>query len=86
MRMPILLILGVLAVAATGCMHDAKTHGNTLTFDCSGTGKGWGDCTEKADAQCGAHKYAVVSREGAAEGKNDDRNTEMKRTLVVTCN
>ena len=83
MRMP-LLMLGIFAVA--GCMTEAKTHGKTHTFDCSGAGKGWGDCTEKAYAQCGAHNYAVVSREGAAESKNDDRNTQMKRTLVVTCN
>jgi len=86
MRVRTLLILGILALAGTGCMSDANTHRKTLTFDCSGMGKGWGDCTEKADAQCGANKYAVVSREGAAEGKNDDRNTQMKRTLVVSCN
>ena len=85
MRVPILLILGIIVVAGAGCMSDTKS-GKTLTFDCSGMGKGWGDCTEKADAQCGANKYAVVSREGAAEGKNDDRNTQMKRTLVVSCN
>jgi len=84
--MPTSLILGVLALAGTGCMSDAKTQGKTLTFDCSGIGKGWGDCTEKADAQCGAHSYTVVSREGAAEGKSGERNTEMKRTLVVSCN
>jgi hypothetical protein len=85
MRTPTVLMLAILAAATTGCM-DVKTHGKTLTYDCSGIGKGWGDCTEKADAQCGAHNYAVVSREGAAESKSDDRNTQMKRTLVVTCN
>ena len=86
MRMPNVLMLGILAAAIAGCMSDVKAPGKTLSFDCSGIGKGWGDCSEKADAQCGAHHYTVVSREGAAEGKSDDRNTEMKRTLVVSCN
>jgi hypothetical protein len=86
MRIFTLLTLGVLATAATGCMGDVKSSSEkTFTYDCSGLGKGWGDCTEKADAQCGAHNFAIVSQNGEAEGKGAGGNTEMKRTLVVSC-
>ena len=33
MRVPILLILGIIVVAGAGCMSDTKS-GKTLTFDC----------------------------------------------------
>lgn len=80
-----LFLLGVVAAAGTGCMSDMKSSDNTHTYDCSGIGKGWGDCTAKADAECGANKYAVVSRTGDADGKAATGNTEMKRTMVVSC-
>lgn len=64
----------------------AKSNGaKTFTYDCSGLGKGWGDCTEKADAQCGTRKYEIISQTGSAEEKGTGGNTEMKRTLVVSC-
>jgi hypothetical protein len=86
MRVFTLLTLGVLAAAGTGCMSDVKSSDEkTFTYDCSGLGKGWGDCTEKADAQCGARNYTIVSQKGDAESKGTSGNTEMKRTLVVTC-
>jgi hypothetical protein len=87
MRISILLTLGTLAAASSGCMSDVKpsSGAKTLSFDCSGPGNGWGDCTEKADAQCGARSYTIVARNGDAEGKNPGGNTEMKRTLVVSC-
>jgi len=85
MRVFTLLALGFLAAAATGCTNNTKPTAQTFTYDCSGLGKGWGDCTEKADAQCGAHNYTTVSQKGDAEGKGTSGNTEMKRTLVVTC-
>jgi hypothetical protein len=87
MRISILLTLGILAVAGTGCMSDTKSNaaGKTFTYDCSGLGKGWGDCTEKAEAQCGVRNYTVVSQNGDAAGKGASGNTEMKRTLVVSC-
>jgi hypothetical protein len=87
MRVLMLLTLGVLAAASTGCMNEVKTSdgANTFTYDCSGLGKGWGDCTAKADAQCGAHNYTTVSQKGDAENKGASGNTEMKRTLVVSC-
>jgi hypothetical protein len=80
-----LLALTILAAFATGCTSEVKSE-RTLTFDCSGPGKGWGDCSDKADAECGAHNYAVVSRTGAADASNSTGNTEMKRTMVVSCN
>lgn len=85
MRMFTLLTLGVLTVAGTGCMSDVKSPDGaaTLTYDCSGPGKGWGDCTDKADAQCGVRNYTILSQKGDAEDKGG--NTEMKRTLVVSC-
>jgi hypothetical protein len=85
MRTLFLLTLTTLAAAATGCMSDMKSPDKNFTYDCSGLGKGWGDCTQKADAQCGANNYAVVSRTGEAEEKPSSGNTEMKRTLMVTC-
>jgi len=86
MRTFFLLILGTLAAAASGCMSDTRPSDRSFTYDCSGPGKGWGDCTDKADAQCGAHNYTVVSRNGEAEQKGSAGNTEMKRTMVVSCN
>ena len=86
MRISILLTLAVLAAASTGCMSDTKSNGGkTFTYDCSGLGKGWGDCTEKAEAQCGVRNYNVISQNGDATGKGTSGNTEMKRTLVVSC-
>jgi len=87
MRVFTVLMLCVLAAANTGCMNDVKSSNpaKTFTYDCSGPGKGWGDCTEKADAQCGAHNYTTVSQNGTAENKGASGNTEMKRTLVVSC-
>src|SRR5258708_5175589 len=84
MRVFTLLTLGVLAAIGAGCAN-VKSPEQTFTYDCSGLGKGFGDCTEKADAQCGARNYTVVSRKGDAEGKDTSGNTEMKRTMVVTC-
>jgi hypothetical protein len=87
MRTLALLTLGVLAVASAGCTSDVKSSNQapTFTYDCSGLGKGWGDCNEKADAQCGVGKYTIVSQNGEAGNKGVSGNTEMKRTLVVSC-
>jgi hypothetical protein len=86
MRVFTVLTLATLAAAGTGCTNSVKSsEPQTLTYDCSGLGKGWGDCSEKADAQCGARNYTIVSQKGDAEGKSTSGNTEMKRTMVVTC-
>jgi len=86
MRIYTVLTLAALAAAGAGCTSSVKpSEPLTFTYDCSGLGKGWGDCNEKADAQCGAHNYTIVSQKGDAEGKNTSGNTEMRRTLVVTC-
>jgi hypothetical protein len=85
MRAFTLLTLGVLAAAGSGCTNSVKPAEQTFSYDCSGLGKGWGDCTAKADAQCGAHNYTTISQKGDAEGKSASGNTEMKRTLVVAC-
>jgi hypothetical protein len=87
MRVFTLLTLGVITVAGTGCMNDMKSSdgARTFTYDCSGLGKGWGDCTEQADAKCGVRNYTIVSQMGEAADKGASGNTEMKRTLVVSC-
>ena len=87
MRVFALLTLGVLAASGGGCMSDVKSSNDakTFTYDCSGLGKGWGDCNEKADAQCGVHNYTIVSQNGESQNKGTSGNTEMKRTLVVSC-
>jgi hypothetical protein len=79
-----LFVLTAAAAAATGCMSDTKKAGN-FSYDCSGAGKGWGDCREKADAKCGTNNYTVISGEGGAAPANASGNTEMKRVLVVSC-
>jgi hypothetical protein len=81
MRIHDMLSLTLLVVAVAGCsMGEPHSHSQkTLTFDCSGLGKGFGDCDEKAAAQCGTPGYDVVSRTG------DSVNNEMKRTMVVSC-
>ena len=81
MRAHDMLTLAVLIAATTGCsMGESRSHApHTFTYDCSGLGKGFGDCDEKAAAQCGARGYDVVSRTG------DSVNNEMKRTMIVSC-
>jgi hypothetical protein len=87
MRISTLLTLGILTAAGSGCMSDVKPSngGKTFSYDCSGLAKGWGDCSEKANAQCGVRNYTVVSQDGDAEAKGASGNTEMKRTMVVSC-
>lgn len=87
MRIFALLTLGVVTAAGAGCMGDVKSSKptRTFTYDCSGVDQGWGDCAKKADAQCGAHNYATVSQNAEAGNKATGGNTEMKRTLVVSC-
>ena len=86
MRKIVVLLVIILAASASGCMTNTKSDGGkTFTYDCSGLGKGWGDCTEKADAQCGARNYSIISQTGGADEKGTSGNTEMKRTLVVSC-
>lgn len=83
---PLLLIL-LLAAATTGCMTNTRSSdaSKTLTFDCSGPGKGWGDCSDQASAKCGNHNYDTISQTGNADGQGPNGNSEMKRTLVVSC-
>ena len=86
MRINTMLTLTAFVAAVAGCsMGQPHSDGPpTFTYDCSGLGKGFGDCTDKATAQCGTRGYNVVSQTGdsAATGKG---TTEMKRTLVVSC-
>ena len=81
MRTHDMLSLTLLVVAIAGCsMGEPRSHSaKTLTFDCSGLGKGFDVCDEKASAQCGTQGYDVVSRTG------DSVNNQMKRTMVVSC-
>ncbi|MDR3389953.1 MAG: hypothetical protein P4L92_23195 [Rudaea sp.] len=84
MRTHTILTLTAFAVM-TGCsMGGSRTDPNTFTYDCSGAGKGFGDCTQKADTQCGSRGYKVVSQTGDSAPAGDG-TTQMKRTLVVSC-
>jgi len=86
MRVFTLLTLATLAAASAGCTDSVKpSEPQTFTYDCSGLGKGWGDCTQQADAKCGVRNYTIVSQKGEAADKGASGNTEMKRTLVVSC-
>ena len=87
MRTSLLLLVASIASLGTGCAMTGKTKttsGKSMTYDCSGAGKGWDDCTKQADAQCGSGGYTVVSR------KIDSQSTasgtsEMSRVLTVSC-
>lgn len=85
MRTIALLLMIVFATSLSSCTTNTKPNGGKFSYDCSGLGKGWGDCTEKADAQCGAKKYDIISQTGSADEKGANGNTEMRRTLVVVC-
>ncbi|HEX4480533.1 MAG TPA: hypothetical protein VH082_06970 [Rudaea sp.] len=79
----IALIVAMMMIS--GCATDSHSNtGRHLSFNCSGAGKGWDDCTKQADAQCGAKGYDVVARNidsvSSASG-----TSETKRELVVAC-
>ena len=81
MRMISILLL---AIAATGCATDSHNNRGNLTFNCSGAGNGWDDCTKQADAKCGARGYDVVRRNvDSVSGASG--TSEMKRELIVAC-
>ena len=73
----------VVATLLSGCMANARD--GSSSYECSGAGKGWGDCRKMADARCGVDNYTVISGEGGAEPAKAGGNTEMKRVLVVRC-
>ncbi len=83
---PILLLL-LLAASAAGCMMNTRSSdgAKTFTYDCSGAGNGWDDCNKKAAAQCGSSGFNIISQNGSADGQGPTGNSEMKRTLVVSC-
>jgi hypothetical protein len=85
MRTHYAIMIAGLQAAIAGCSMDTpRTDGPaTFTYDCSGAGKGFGDCNDKAAAQCGTRGYTVVSQTGDAASSGG--STQMKRTLVVSC-
>ena len=85
MRTSSLLFVLSIASLGTGCAMTGKTtSGKTMTYDCSGVGKGWDDCTKQADAQCGANSYTVVSRKIDSQSTTSG-TSEMSRVLTVSC-
>ena len=82
--MRIVSILLLAAATLAGCATDNHRGGNQVSFNCSGAGTGWDDCTKQADAKCGAKGYDVVKRNiDSVTGASG--TSEMKRELVVTC-
>lgn len=82
--MRIVSVLLLAAATMTGCATDNHRSANHPSFDCSGAGKGWDDCTKQADALCGAKGYDVISRNiDSTSGASS--NSQMKRELVVAC-
>jgi len=82
MRTASILLLAAFTVA--GCATDTHRNGVPLSFNCSGAGNGWDDCTKQADAKCGATGYDVVKRNiDSVSGASG--TSEMKRELIVTC-
>jgi len=86
MRAQTILMLTVLVAAVSGCSMGQSHAGGPqkFTYDCSGLGKGFGDCTEKATAQCGTRGFDVISQTGDAADSGNG-TTQMKRTLIVSC-
>lgn len=84
MRAHTWLTLALLVASMAGCSME-QPRPQTFTYDCSGLGKGFGDCTEQAKAQCGSRGYNIVSQTGDAAAPAGAGKTEMKRTLVVSC-
>jgi hypothetical protein len=76
--------LAVLVASMASCSSD-QSRPQTHTYDCSGPGNGFGDCTEKAKAQCGSRGCNIVSQTDDAAAPSGSGTTEMKRTLVVSC-
>jgi hypothetical protein len=85
MRSLIVLLVITLAATATGCATTGKNaSGKSLTFDCSGAGHGWDECTKKAEAACGAKGFDVVKRNIDSQSTSSG-TSEMKRELDVSC-
>lgn len=85
MRSLFVLLVITLAATATGCATMEKNGaGKALTFDCSGAGHGWEECTQKAQAACGAKGFDVVKRNVDSQSTSSG-TSEMKRELQVSC-
>ncbi|MEP6484022.1 MAG: hypothetical protein ABJB01_06200 [Rudaea sp.] len=85
MRSLIVLLAVTLAALATGCATMGNnTVGKAMTFDCSGAGHGWDECTQKAQTACGAKGFDVVKRNIDSQSTSSG-TSEMKRELQVSC-
>ena len=85
MRSLIVLLVVTLAATATGCAMNNKTVASkSLTFDCSGAGHGWDECTKKAEAACGTKGFDTVKRNIDSQSTSSG-TSEMKRELSVSC-
>jgi hypothetical protein len=87
MRIRCVMIVAVSVAGICGCMSETKVDASrksAYSYDCSGPGKGWGDCLDQARAQCGEHGYNMISQTGDAADSGKG-GTEMKRVLVIGC-
>lgn len=59
------IFVAMLLVACTTNSKTLVTHGTTgIQIDCSGLGSGWDMCYERADRECKAQGYKVITRTG----------------------
>ena len=88
----LIVVIAVLTLA--GCTTSAKTHAargvSGIEIDCSGLGSGWEKCQKRANKECKAGGYKVISR-------SDDAKEEdwypfgfnpagyLTRTMLVIC-
>ncbi|PUA42231.1 hypothetical protein C5U62_27585 [Pseudomonas protegens] len=78
-----------------GCVTNVKTHavrgGSGIEIDCSGLGVGWGKCYERAELECGADGYKVITK--SIDSKDEEGDYPfgwnpagyLTRTMLVVC-
>jgi hypothetical protein len=86
MRVFTVLTLATLAAAATGCTSSVKSsEPQTFTYDCSGLGKAGATAMKKRTLSVAPTTTRSCPRRATRRARTASGNTEMRRTLVVTC-
>ncbi len=89
----LIFIMAVLVL--TGCTTTTKTyavHGvSGIEIDCSGLGSGWEKCYKRADRECKAQGYKVVTRSSDVKESAEDYPFGwnpagyLSRSMLVIC-
>ncbi len=89
------LSIVVLFFLLAGCVTNVKTHavrgGSGIEIDCSGLGVGWDKCYERAELECRAGGYQVITKSSDARDEEGDYPFGwnpagyLTRTMLVVC-